>query len=80
MKAVVHAFGERAVLMLMYAALIRSAEWQDCEGDEVPLVGTRSTFHLNGSRVDFVGSGIETVILAGFARGMAQSGARRRGP
>ena len=26
MKAVVHAFGERAVLMLMYAALIRSAE------------------------------------------------------
>ena len=26
----------------------------------------------------FVGSGIETVILAGFARGMAESGARRR--
>ena len=26
MKAVVHAFGERAVLKLMYAALIRSAE------------------------------------------------------
>ncbi len=26
MKAIVHAFGERAVLKLMYAALIRSAE------------------------------------------------------
>ena len=28
MKAVVHAFGKRAVLKLMYAALIRSVSWR----------------------------------------------------